>query len=408
MNTYEKFLNICEELDHYPTESELIYKYNISKNNLKDIQKLKQNKKDFIQLNLHSQSGDPILYWYDDKILLNFSGSQDLIRNSTMNQFSDFKDSEIINGFIFSEIESSLAIEGVRSTRARIEKLNKTKYEDLSELNDVIVKNMLLGYEFVKNNEISIDNIYKLYMILSKNCLESDEKLKPGNYYRHDVVNIVDGANAVVDQGVNWQVLPKLMEELINYINQEKTYEHHLIASHIIHYYLIYLHPYFDYNGRMARVMSFWYNYTHAPSLSLLLVSESINNKVHKNGYYNAILNSRRANNDITYFLEYMGNIVLKYSKIYINYHDILNKLKGDGHLLNRSTELALKYVLAIPVVGEGYFDWKDYREFTHDEFSKQYYLKLLNALVDVKVLSVKEYKKAYLYKLNSSYWDLI
>ena len=79
-------------------------------------------------------------------------------------------------------------------------------------------------------------------------------------------------------------MLPKLMDGLIDYINQKKEYEEHLIASHIIHYYLVYLHPYFDYNGRMGRVLSFWYNFKKAPSLSLLLVSEAINNKVHKKG----------------------------------------------------------------------------------------------------------------------------
>ena len=66
-----------------------------------------------------------------------------------MNQFSDYRNSEIINGFIFSEIESSLSIEGVSSTRTQIERLYKTEYEDLTDRNDIIIKNMLLGYEFV-------------------------------------------------------------------------------------------------------------------------------------------------------------------------------------------------------------------------------------------------------------------
>ena len=157
----------------------------------------------------------------------------------------------------------------------------------------------------------------------------------------------------------------------------------------------------------MARVMSFWYNYKHAPALSLLLVSEAINNKVHKAGYYNAIQNTRSAGNDLTYFLEYMGNIILKYAKIYINFYNIVNKLKGDGNLINRATEVALKYVLALPGSGEGYFNWKDYKDSTHEEFSKQYCLRLLNELADLEILTVKEYKKAKLYRLNTDKLDL-
>jgi hypothetical protein len=158
----------------------------------------------------------------------------------------------------------------------------------------------------------------------------------------------------------------------------------------------------------MARVLSFWYNFKHAPSLSLLLVSEAINNKTHKNGYYNAILNSRNAKNDITYFLEYMGNIVLRYSKIYINFYTMQSKLKGMGQVLNRAIEVALKYVLAIPITGQGYFDWKDYKDFSHDDFSKQYYLKLLNALTELEILMVKEHKKTKLFKLKHNKWDLL
>ena len=79
----------------------------------------------------------------------------------------------------------------------------------------------------------------------------------------------------------------------------------------------------------MARVLSFWYNYKYVRTLSLLLVSEAINNNVYKNGYYNAIANSKQMENDITYFLEFMGSIILKYSKVYINFYSILEKLKG-------------------------------------------------------------------------------
>ncbi|HAQ56693.1 MAG TPA: hypothetical protein DCR44_04775 [Acholeplasmatales bacterium] len=408
MDNYEKFKKIRDELDHYPVDSELIYKYGLSRTDIHEMRQEKTEDHEYLKLKLNDPSGNQVVYWNNEKILMHFLGSQDLIRNSVMNQFSDFRDSEILNGFVFSEIESSLAIEGVRSTRAKIEQLNKTGYDDLNELNDIITKNMILGYEFVRINDITQDNIFKLYNILSKKCMKDDEQLLPGNRYRHDEVDIVDGANAVVDKGVDWKLLPKLMNQLIDYVDKEKTYEEHLIASHVIHFYMIYLHPYFDYNGRMARVMSFWYNLKHAPSLSLLLVSEAINNKIHKNGYYNAIMNSRNAGNDITYFLEYMGNIILKYTKIYINFYIIQNKLKGNGQGLNRAIEIALKYVLAIPVTGDGFFDWKDYRDFSHEEFSKQYYLRLLNALAELAILVVKEHKNAHFYRLNSGKWDLV
>lgn len=350
-----------------------------------------------------SEGNIPLIYYNTPKITNAFLGSQDLIRNSSMNHFANYRDSELINGFIFSEIESSLAIEGVRSTRAHIEKINDSNYDDLSKVNDIIIKNMLLGYDYVKRNDITEENIYELYKILSKNSLEENEKLKSNNYYRHDDENIVNSVRIVVDRGVDHALIPKLMKDLIDYIHKDKTYEEHLIASHVIHYYLVFLHPYFDFNGRMARVLSFWYNYKYVRTLSLLLVSEAINNNVYKNGYYNAIANSKQMENDITYFLEFMGSIILKYSKVYINFYSILEKLKGRGVFLNRSTELVLKNVLSLPRLNDEYFDWRDYRNFT-----KQYYFKLLNELEELNILVTKEHKNAKLFKLNTKEWDLM
>lgn len=408
MNIYEQFKNICKESEKYPTRTDLIYKYGIKRQDILNIQKLKFEDKEYIKIPLFSESGNKLIYWNNQDIIMTFSDCQDLIRNSSLNDIADFSNSDMINGFIFSEIESSLSIEGVRSTRAKIEKINQLNYDELDDMNDIIVKNMLLGYEFIKNKDITEENIFELYKILSNKCLKDHEQLPPNYKYRHDDVHIVDNVQAIVDRGVYWKKLQDSMGQMINYINKEKSYSEHLIASHIIHFYLIYLHPYFDYNGRMARVLSYWYNQRYAPSLSLLLVSEAINNKVHKNGYYTAIANSRKEDNDITYFLEYIADIMLEYTKVYINFNNITKKLKGDGNILNRSTEIALKYVLALPVIGEGYFDWKEYNRFSHDDFSKTQYLKLLNTLAEADVLLVKEKKKAKLFKLNKDKWNLI
>lgn len=202
MSNYQTFKKICNELNHYPVESELVYKYGMTHKDLIEIRQEKLRDSEFLKLILKDGLGNQLLYFNNVKITMNFLGSQDLIRNSVMNEFSDFRDSEVLNGFVFSEIESSLAIEGVRSTRAKIEQLNKIDYDDIKDLNDIIVKNMLLGYAFAKNSDITEENINKLYNILSRKCLKENEKLLPDNYYRHDEVNIVDGANAVVDHGV--------------------------------------------------------------------------------------------------------------------------------------------------------------------------------------------------------------
>ena len=40
---------------------------------------------------------------------------------------------------------------------------------------------------------------------------------------------------------------------------QDKTPMNDLLKAALIHFYIAYLHPYFDGNGRMARLLHLWY-----------------------------------------------------------------------------------------------------------------------------------------------------
>ena len=55
-----------------------------------------------------------------------------------------------------------------------------------------------------------------------------------------------------------WQRLPAYMAELVAFA-AEKTAQNDLIKAAILHFAFAYLHPYFDGNGRMARLLHLWY-----------------------------------------------------------------------------------------------------------------------------------------------------
>ncbi len=407
MTKFNKFLDLIEGLDYYPKKSDLLYKFKFTRSELEKILSEKRNCDRFLKLPLCSEEGNNLIYLLSDFITSKFSDSDELLLNADIEELSDIKNLDLVDGFLFSEIESTLSIEGIRSSRAKIKKINSMDYSELVT-NDIVVKNMLNAYNYVQNNDINENTIYELYQILSMNCLSKNELLLDSNRYRHDAVNIIGSNEEVIDKGVNHNKLDNLMSSLVDFISEEKSREQHLLMPHIIHYYMVYLHPYFDYNGRMARVMSYWYSIRHIPSFTLMFMSEAINSKKNKRLYYQAISNSRRTDNDITYFLEYMANVTLQFTKTYINYYSIIRNLKGNGITINGSTSVALKYVLALPKIGEGYFDWKDYKNFSHDDFSKVQYLKLLNTLVEMGVLTTKEHKKTKLFKLNDDKLEYI
>ena len=408
MSKYKQFSELLTIIKKYPTPSDLVYKHKFTHDDVKDIYNQKYNDDRYIKLPLYNEDGTSVIFLNSDYYINKLNDSEELILSSNIDELSDIEDEDLIKGFVFSEIESSLAIEGVRITRAKIEKINNLKYSEMKTKNEIIVKNMLEAYSYVRENNITKENILNLYNLISNECLEDVEKLKDNNFYRHDTVNIIGGNEKIVDKGVSFLKLEKMMDDLLIYIHKDKSIEEQLLTPHVIHYYLIYLHPYFDYNGRMARVLSYWYTIKYVPSFSLLFISEAINTKKNKKRYYDSIIFSRRTNNDMTYFIEYISDIILEYSILYINYYSIMATLKGNGNVLSRSFQIALKNVLSIPKVGDGYFDWKSYHNFTSDNFSKVYFLNLLNGLVDLKILTVKKQKNVKLYKLNSKKWDLI
>lgn len=105
---YDKFKQIVNENIAYPVESELLYKYGLTRSDIKLINEKKYMDNDYLKLTLKDEFGNPILFWNDLRLKEKFIDSQNLINNSIANQFSDFSNSEILNGFIFSEIESTL------------------------------------------------------------------------------------------------------------------------------------------------------------------------------------------------------------------------------------------------------------------------------------------------------------
>lgn len=97
---------------------------------------------------------------------------------------------DIIMFRTFFEIEGTLKAENVATTHKRVKDIyQKTT---LTDKNDIIVKNMIAAMQFIVKEKPSFDkeNLLKFYNILSFNCLDDEDKLKEGAYYRDEGVLI--------------------------------------------------------------------------------------------------------------------------------------------------------------------------------------------------------------------------
>ena len=117
---------------------------------------------------------------------------------------------------------------------------------------------MKQGLEFIadRSHTITEENLFRLYQMTIGDFLPEEDRLLPGHWYRHDGVTVIDGKTEHI--GLPWQKLPAYMKELTAFA-AEKAVQNDLIKAAVLHFALAYLHPYFDGNGRMARLLHLWY-----------------------------------------------------------------------------------------------------------------------------------------------------
>lgn len=204
------------------------------------------------------------------------------------------------------EIHNSLKIENIASSRDSIGRILKG-YAPINDSENRIF-GMKKGLEFIsdKNNRITTENLRRLYQLTVGDFLEDAEKLAADCNYRHDRVYIV--GDKVEHEGLPHALLPRYMEELLAFINTESKMND-LLKAALIHFYIAYLHPYFDGNGRTARFVQLWYLVQQGYSSAMFVPFSGYINETRQSYYkaYTQIEENQKISGviDVTPFLTY-------------------------------------------------------------------------------------------------------
>ena len=261
---------------------------------------------------------------------------------------------------IEDEIVSTLSIEQIDTSRESVRNV-LSGFAPQNEAENRIA-GMKKGFEFIadKNNRITAETVRYLYEIMVNPFLEDEkDRLSANQLYRTGAVHIVNQTrNVNVHDGMAHNKLSYHMDELFAFIQtQDSMNDLHKAAA--IHYYFAYLHPYFDGNGRMARMIHLWYLLQQGYSASLFLPFSSIIQKT-KQDYYKAfdyteknVLISGRL--DITPFLSYFADVVYHKMGDYSlqnNTVDAFQQLLANGRITEKENEL-FQFVLSRYGMGE-------------------------------------------------------
>ncbi len=263
-------------------------------------------------------------------------------------------ESELIKESLIEEAFYSSVIEGAFTTLKKVKAMVEKKEAPKDNSEQMVLNNYNAMRFILENKEKDLSNelVLELHKVVTENTLEDQ------NYagkFRDDVVYVTDEKGATIYTPPPSNDILRLMQDLIDWVNfeNEKTFIHPIIKASILHFYFVYLHPFFDGNGRTARALFYFYliknkyEFFRYFSISSIIVST-------RGKYYKSIKDVEDYGSDMTYLLTYMADSVMKAiveikNKISVHYRRdyIIAKLAEKKVRLNeRQDKFARKFPL--------------------------------------------------------------
>ncbi len=189
------------------------------------------------------------------------------------------------------------------------------------------VKNAYKAYEQItKINPYSIDDLLYVHGILTNGLIEESGKFRSGNE------GVFDEDNNCIFIAPKPDLVMDLINDLFNYIKENKDKINPLILSSVFHYEFVFIHPFSDGNGRMARL---WQNIilSHWKEVFVYLPIESLIKKYQKEYY--KVIDDCNNSGESTEFIEFMlkmideslNNLLKNINKEVSNTDEYVNKL---------------------------------------------------------------------------------
>ena len=186
--------------------------------------------------------------------------------------------------------------------------------------NSQIRENQSNAYKFILNRpDLTEENLHILYEILSNNQLDEYSELEEKGSYRQRGVYIVEPfspllVNSVCDKGLDPSLVPKYMKDLFAFLNRNDLDP--FIKTQIAHLYFVFVHPFYDVNGRTAKTLSSW-SLINNNKNPYTIINRGIS--FNRSDYLTSVKKSLKGN--ITPFLDFSLDTVKKEIQILIKLH---------------------------------------------------------------------------------------
>lgn len=196
---------------------------------------------------------------------------------------------------------SSLAIENNQLSEEQVSALLEGK-RILGKQKDILeVQNAFRVYDMLSDlDPYSELDFLKAHKVLTENLVFQAVN------YRKGQVGVFQG-DAVIHMGSPADLVPQLMNQLFNWLKTSRV--HPLIKSCVFHYEMVFIHPFDDGNGRIARLWQMNILRLWNPVFEFLPVETLVYEN--REDYYKAIQASDHEGNS-TVFIEFMLDMIFK------------------------------------------------------------------------------------------------
>lgn len=194
-------------------------------------------------------------------------------------------------------IHSSLAIEANSLSLEQVRDVinGRTVIGEQKEIQEV--KNAYAAYEEIGKFDIyNIDDLKRLHGIMTKYTVDESGAFRKGEE------GVFNGDKCIF-MAPPARFVPSQISDLFNWMKEAGGSVHPLILSSVFHYEFVFIHPFTDGNGRMARlwhtaILSEW-----KPIFEFIPIESQI--AKFQDGYYNAIAQCHK-DGESTVFIEFM------------------------------------------------------------------------------------------------------
>jgi Fic family protein len=250
----------------------------------------------------------------------------------------DTRDRHLVSSLIEEAITSS-QLEGASTTMLDAKTLLRSGRKPVDRSEQMIVNNYraMLFIRDIRDEDLTPSIILELHKIVTENALDNPDAVGRWRLPKENIAVYDERDGTSLHVPPEAHELDERIEKLCEFANEGDTepFLHPVIRAMLLHFLIGYDHPFVDGNGRTARALFYWHMAKHKYWLvEFVSISSILKNAPAQ--YSRSFLLSETDDNDLTYFLLYQCDVILK---AIVALHEYLSKKIEE----QRQTEVLLK-----------------------------------------------------------------